>query len=98
MITISANTFLQSMHEHKSQQRRLRSLRDFLLTSLHINPYSQNLVVALGNGTEVNNSDALLNWISGRSRQDSFFIELSAKEIQSRLLSHLQRTLDCWPD
>jgi len=98
MITISANTFLQSMHEHKSQQRRLRSLRDYLLTALKINPHSQNLVVAIGNGNERSNADALLSWLSGTSHQGSFLADLPAGEVKSLLLRHLQRTLDCWPD
>jgi hypothetical protein len=98
MITISANTFLQSMHEHKSQQRRLRSLRDYLLTALKINPHSQNLVVAIGNGNERSNADALLSWLSGTSHHNSLLVELPAKEVESLLLRQLQRELDCWPD
>lgn len=98
MVTIAANMFFQSMHDHKSQQRRLRSMRDFLLSSLHINPHSQNLVVALGHGTERNNSDALLSWLSGAAQQGSCLADLPPGDIESLLLRHLHRTLDCWPD
>ncbi|MAA95627.1 MAG: hypothetical protein CML22_02785 [Rheinheimera sp.] len=98
MMSISANTFLQSMYEHKSQQRRLHNVRDYLLASLQINPHSHNLIVAIGNGNEKSNADALLNWLSGTSHHNSFLADLPAKEVKSLLLHHLQRTLDCWPD
>lgn len=98
MMILSANTFVQSMNEQKSKRRRLHNLRDFLLTSLRINPHSQDLVVAVGDGHERNNAEALMHWLTGASQQDPSLPQLPAKEVESRLMRHLGRMLDCWPE
>lgn len=98
MTIISTNVFLQKMDEHKLRRRRLKSLRDFLLSSLQISPHSQNLVVVVGNGNERNNSEALLNWLDEETLDDKPLAELPAHQVEGHLLRYLERRFDCWPD
>ncbi|WP_445428285.1 hypothetical protein [Alishewanella sp. HL-SH05] len=98
MMTLSANILIQSLYEKKTQRSRLLNVREYLLNALQIPRYKRSLILVLGNGNESTNADALQNWLEYQSKSDPDFLGSSLGEIESRLLHHLEKRMEYWPE
>uniref|UniRef100_A0A486XN30 Uncharacterized protein n=1 Tax=Rheinheimera sp. BAL341 TaxID=1708203 RepID=A0A486XN30_9GAMM len=54
--------------------------------------------MVLGNGNEATNADALQHWLESQSQADAEFLTLSIGEVEGRLLAHLEKRMEHWPD
>lgn len=98
MMTLSANILMQSLYEHKTKRTRLLNMQEYLLNALHIPRYRRSLIMVLGNGNEATNADALQHWLESQSQADAEFLTLSIGEVEGRLLAHLEKRMEHWPD
>lgn len=98
MMTLSANILTQSLFELKTKRARLNNIKEHLLNALQISPQRQGVVMLLGQGSEKNNAEALYCWLECQLKFDPEFSKLSLGDIEGRLLRHLERGMDQWPD